>query len=307
MVYAGKESAVVGAVDLSLIVKEMIELLKVSVSKHVGLEMDLGDDLPAVQADAAQLRQVVMNLVTNASEAIGDRDGVIRVTTRQAGANQGSSGAIPDIDYVRLEVSDTGCGMPPEIQCKVFDPFFTTKIAGHGLGLAIVDGVVRSLHGKIHVASEPGKGTTVQILLPGSRRTAIADLLYTVEEAADVSKWATVLVVEDEDILREATAKFLRRSGFEVLEARNGSAAIDVLRVSGSRIDVILLDLTVPGPSSRDVAAEYAKARPDAKVILTSAYSEELARARLPHLRGFIRKPFHLADLVKILRSTLSS
>jgi signal transduction histidine kinase len=130
MVYAGKESAVVGAVDLSLIVKEMIELLKVSASKHVGLEMNLCDDLPAVLADAAQLRQVVMNLVTNASEAIGDRDGVIHVTTRRARANQGSSGAIPDIDYVQLEVSDTGCGMSPEIQGKVFDPFFTTKIAG---------------------------------------------------------------------------------------------------------------------------------------------------------------------------------
>jgi DNA-binding NtrC family response regulator len=144
-------------------------------------------------------------------------------------------------------------------------------------------------------------------LLPGSRRTAIADLLYPVEEAPDVSKCATVLVVEDEDILRKTTVAFLRRSGFEVLEACNGSAAIDALCVSGSKIDVILLDLTVPGPSSRDVAAEYAKVRPDAKVILTSAYGEDLARATVPQLHGFIRKPFHLTDLVKILRSTLSS
>jgi PAS domain S-box-containing protein len=313
MVYAGNESATVGPVNLSRIVKEMIELLKVSVSKHAMLETDLGNDLPAVQADAAQLRQIVMNLVTNASEAIGDRDGVIRVTTRRMRSDQGSSGEIsghlPDIDYVQLEVSDTGSGMFPGVQTRVFDPFFTTKSAGHGLGLAIVDGIVRSLQGKIHLASEPGRGTTFQILLPCSGIASIPEPLSAVEEAAHRSECATVLVVEDEDVLRQAAAKVLRRSGFEVLEAANGSAAIDVLRASGSKVDVILLDMTIPGPSSHEVVAEYAKARLDAKVILTSAYSEETARKTMsvPQVRGFIRKPFHLGVLVKTLRTTLSS
>jgi PAS domain S-box-containing protein len=313
MVYAGKESATVGPVDLSRIVKEMIELLRVSVSKHAMMETDLGNDLPAVQADAAQLRQIVMNLVTNASEAIGNRDGVIRVTTRRARLDQHSPGEIsehlPDIDYVQLEVSDTGRGMIPGVQTRVFDPFFTTKSAGHGLGLAIVDGIVRSLQGKIHLASEPGKGTTFQILLPCSGITSIPEPLSPVEEAAHFSEWATVLVVEDEDVLRQAAAKVLRRSGFEVLEAANGSAAIDVLRASGSKIDVILLDMTFPGPASHEVVTEYAKARLDAKVILTSAYSEETARKTIsvPQVRGFIRKPFHLGVLVETLRNTLSS
>jgi PAS domain S-box-containing protein len=313
MVYAGKESATVGPVDLSRIVKEMIELLKVSVSKHALLETDLGNDLPAVLADAAQLRQIVMNLVTNASEAIGNRDGVIRVTTRCTRPDQGSSGGIsghlPDIDHVLLEVSDTGGGMPPGIQTRVFDPFFTTKSAGHGLGLAIVDGIVRSLQGKVHLESEPGKGTTFQILLPCSGITSVPEPQSPVEEAAEISEWATVLVVEDEDALRQAAAKVLRKSGFEVLEAANGSAAIDVLRARGRKIDVILLDLTIPGPSSHEVVAEYAKARSDAKVILTSAYSEETARKAVsgPQVRGFIRKPFHLGVLEKTLRNTLSS
>jgi nitrogen-specific signal transduction histidine kinase/CheY-like chemotaxis protein len=312
MIYAGNESAVVGAVNLSQIIKEMVELLKVSMSKHARLETDLDNDLPAVEADAAQLRQVVMNLVTNASDAIDDRDGVIHLTTRHARAKQASPGATSghpaDMDYVQLEVSDTGRGMPREIQAKVFDPFFTTKMAGHGLGLAIVDGVVRSLKGKIHVASEPGMGTTFQIWLPSIGRTAIPEPLPP-EEAANFSESATVLVVEDEDILRDAVAKTLRRSGFEVLEAANGSAAIDVIRASGSKIDVTLLDLTIPGPSSREVAAEYAAARSGAKIILTSAYSEKLARATLtvPQLSGFIRKPFRLSDLVKTLRNAVSS
>jgi signal transduction histidine kinase/CheY-like chemotaxis protein len=313
MVYAGQEAAIVGPVDLSRIVKEMIELLKVSVSKHARLETHLDNDLPVVQGDAAQLRQIVMNLVTNASEAIGNRDGVIRVTTRRTRPTQSSSGEIsrhvPDIDYVELEVSDTGRGMSPGVQTRVFDPFFTTKSAGHGLGLAIVDGVVRSLHGKIRLASDPGKGSTFQILLPCSGTKLITEQLPFVEEAAHVCEEATVLVVEDEDVLRRAAVKTLRRSGFRVFEAADGSAAIDVLRASGSKIDMILLDMTIPGSSSEDVVAEYAKARSDAKVILTSAYSEETARKAVnrPQVRGFIRKPFHLGLLVNTLRNTLSS
>jgi CheY-like chemotaxis protein/two-component sensor histidine kinase len=312
MVYAGKESVVVGLVDLSRVVKEMIELLKVSVSKHAVLETDLGKDLPAIQADAAQLRQIVLNLVTNASDAIGDRDGVIHVTTSHVRPDQDSPGVVSrptEIDYVQLVVSDSGRGMSPGVQVRVFDPFFTTKSAGHGLGLAIVDGIVRSLHGKIDLTSEPGKGTAVKISLPCGGITAVPDPRPPVEEAAQFSNPATVLVVEDEEILRRAAAKALRTMGFAVLEASNGSAAVDVLRASGNRVDVILLDMTIPGPPIDEIVAEYARVRPDAKVILTSAYSEEMARATLsvPQVRGFIRKPFHLADVARKIRSTLSS
>jgi PAS domain S-box-containing protein len=313
MVYAGAESATVGPVDMSRIVREMIELLKVSVSKHALLETDLANDLSTVQADAAQIRQIVMNLVTNASEAIGDRDGVIRIATRRTSLDQGSfdetSGRVSAADYVQLEVSDTGCGMPSQVQNRVFDPFFTTKPAGHGLGLAIVDGIVRSLQGKIHVASELGKGTTFQISLPYSGIRPVQKPLSPVEGSAGFSASATVLVVEDEDVLRQAAAKALRMSGLEVLETANGSAAIEILRASGSKIDVILLDMTIPGSSSYEVAAEYAKARSDAKVILTSAYGEETVPKTMsvPQVRGFIRKPFHLGVLVETLRNSLSS
>jgi PAS domain S-box-containing protein len=170
MIYAGKKTALVGPVDVSKIVEEGLALLSVSASKHTTLETDLGLDLPAVLTDAAQIRQIVMNLVMNASEAIGERDGVIRVTTRCVKVGPDSSAAssdrLADRDYLQLEVSDTGCGMPSVMQARAFDPFFTTKSAGHGLGLAVVQGVVRGIGGAIHLASQPGKGTTVQILLP---------------------------------------------------------------------------------------------------------------------------------------------
>jgi two-component system cell cycle sensor histidine kinase/response regulator CckA len=169
MIYAGKETVAVERVDVSQIVREMLELLKLSVSKHAVIEADLGRDLPSVRASAAQLRQIVMNLVTNASDAIGNRDGVIRVSTRCLKVGQ-DSGVIPavlaDDDYVQLEVSDTGHGMSLEMQGNVFDPFFTTKSAGHGLGLAVVQGIVRTIGGSIHLTSEPDKATTFQIMLP---------------------------------------------------------------------------------------------------------------------------------------------
>jgi len=213
-------------------------------------------------------------------------------------------------DYVQVEVSDTGGGMPLETQARVFDPFFTTKSPGRGLGLAVVQGFVRKLRGAIHLASEPGKGTTFQILLPfEAGAEATAGPIPRAEEGARPSKEATVLVVEDEDSLRQAVAKMLRKRGFEVLEAVNGSTAIDLLRANSDKIDAILLDMTIPGRTSREVVAEASQVRPDSKVILASAYSEEMVMATMssPLIRGFIRKPFQLGDLLQTFRNVLSS
>jgi PAS domain S-box-containing protein len=309
MIYAGKETAALGPVDVSRIVREMLELLKVSVSKHAVLETDLGKDLPAVHANAAQLRQIVMNLVTNASDAIGDRDGVIRVSTRCVRVGQRTAAGLAGGDCLELEVSDTGRGIPPEMQAKVFDPFFTTKSAGHGLGLAIVDGIVRGLGGEIHLTSEPGKGTAFQISLPCAEAKAGARTNAT--SAIEERAWyrdATVLIVEDEDPLRQAVTKLLRQSGFEVLEAADGTAALALVRANRDKIDAILLDVTIPGASSAEVLAEAAKAQPAIRVILTSAYSQETLAApmRTFEVAGFIRKPFQLSDLVEKLRSAVS-
>jgi PAS domain S-box-containing protein len=314
MIYAGKESPAVGLVDISEIVEEMLELLKVSVSKHAMLKTDLGKDLPAIRANAAQLRQIVMNLVTNASDAIGYQDGMIRVTTKCVKIGQDSE-AISDRlaggHHVQLEVSDTGHGMSLEMQAKVFDPFFTTKPQGHGLGLAIIDGIVRGLAGSIYLTSEPGRGTTFQILLPCAEAVpgTVTDPVSSAGEPAHPSPTITLLVVEDEDLLRQALVKMLHKAGFVALEAANGSAAIDILRTNEGKIDVILLDMTIPGASSHQVVTEAAQARPATRVILTSAYSQERLTPPLSasQVCGFIRKPFQLNDLIQMLRNVLGA
>jgi CheY-like chemotaxis protein len=256
-----------------------------------------------------------MNLVINASEAIGETDGVIRVTLSRIAPCQdlASNDAANwrQSDHLRLEVSDTGVGMTEATQAKIFDPFFTTKFAGRGLGLAVVQSIVSNHNGAVKVVSAPSRGTTVQIDLPsmgepsnpdGNAAVAISD-----ERISGIA--GTVLLVEDEDLLRDAISKMLRKHGFSVIEAGNGSAALDLVRSCRNSIEVILLDLTIPGAPSSEVVAEAQLILPNARVILMSAYSRGMAPPSLnvPEVKGFIRKPFRMADLVQLLRDSMSA
>ncbi len=315
MIYAGKESDVVEFIDISKTVEEMYGLLKSAISKRAALVTDLSEHLPAVKARTAQLGQVLMNLVLNASDAIKDSTGVIRVTTELVTLGPSNADAatedLADGDYVRLKVSDTGSGMPRDVQTRIFEPFFSTKSSGRGLGLAVIHGIVRSLGGTIHVQSEVGKGTTFQILLPseGTAARRIFDTVAVTEEELYQSSEATVLIIEDESPLRCAVRKMLGKAGFTVLEAADGSEAVRLLRSRASRIDLLLLDMNIPGCSSNEVLREAVEAWPQVRVILTSAYDEEMARGSLsaPQVRGFVRKPFQLGMLLSAFRNALSS
>ena len=311
MFYAGKESDAVGLVDVTHEARGMIELLKVSISKHAALVTDFAPDLPAVRGSTGQIQQIVMNLVTNASEALEDHDGVIRVTTRSAKVDQaeGVSKGIAEGEYVELEVTDTGPGMSLETQARIFDPFFTTKSQGHGLGLGVVRGIVRGLGGAIHLVSELGRGTTFQIFLRSTGiMTGVSGPLPSAGESSPPPV-ATILVVEDDDSLRVALAQILRRRGFETLDAANGADAVNLLRAGSIKIDMMLLDMTIPGPSSHDVAAAAADARPGLKLVLTSAYDEKMVRSTVGASQtcSFVRKPFQIDELVHTLRQALSA
>jgi two-component system, cell cycle sensor histidine kinase and response regulator CckA len=308
MVYAGRETSDFEPVDLSRLVEEMLELLKVSISKHAILKTELEADIPKVRGQAAQLRQIAMNLIINASEALGERDGVITVTTSLVTLDRdsGSANGLPGGDYVRLVVADNGSGITEEQRNKIFDPFFTTKFQGRGLGLAVVQGVVRTHGGAISLDSTTGEGTAFQILLPCTGESEKQnDITGGPAAARDVSPASgRVLLIEDEDALRIAVAKMLKKRGFFVLEAADGSAAIELLRDPQCDIDVILLDLTIPGADSLAVAVESARLRPETKIIITSAYSREASSdfLQVPQVVGYVRKPFQAAELVYLLQ-----
>jgi CheY-like chemotaxis protein/two-component sensor histidine kinase len=302
MIYAGKETATLAPLDVSTLVDEMLRLLKVAISKRASLEVELGRGLPPVQANAAQIRQIVMNLITNASEAIGESDGVIHVSTTRV--------TLPPGEYLRLEVADTGCGMTSEAQALAFDPFFTTKFAGRGLGLSLVHRIVHDHGGTIRLESEPGRGTSIQVFLPCAGEPVPGG--RSAEPGATAPRRAipagTVLVVEDEEPLRVALCKLLRRKGFAVSEAADGATAVDLLRRGTNGIDVLLLDATIPGLSSGEVMAEAHRIRPELKIVVTSAYTREMAvpLSDAAHVSGFIRKPFRLDELLQLLNQTLS-
>jgi nitrogen-specific signal transduction histidine kinase/CheY-like chemotaxis protein len=314
MIFAGQDRVGhVEPVHLSVLVEEMLELLKVSVSKQAVLKTALDRALPPVAGNAGRIRQVVMNLVINASEAIGPKEGVIRIATSRfitvPGATHNGALNLPDGDYASLEVSDSGSGITDEVRSKIFDPFFSTKFAGRGLGLAVVHRTVRDLGGDVVVESTPGLGSTFRVLLPCTSKKAFEGPPASVSAVGQPgSQAATVLVVEDEEVLRQAVAKSLRKRGFAVLEAGDGSLAIDLCRAHKDSINIILLDVTLPGKSSRETLEEALRLRPGLKVILTSAYGRETVDASFNGLQitHFIRKPFLLAQLAGLLQQALA-
>ena len=299
LAYSGKGRFTVKPVHLSEMVRETVHLLQLSVSKKATLHLALADDLPCVLADATQLRQIIMNLVINASDALGDKGGTITIHTAVLRADRnylnGLVGAdeLPEGDYVSLEVTDTGCGMSAETQAKMFEPFFTTKFTGRGLGLSAVLGIVRGHQGALKVRSEPGRGTTFKLLLPvatNAESDAKVDKIVT-------PKWrgtGTVLVIDDEETVRRVAGKILMSMGFQVVTANDGIEGLSAYRTCSESICAVLLDLTMPRMDGEETFRELRALRPDACVVLMSGYSEQEAGARFvgKGLAGFLQKPF---------------
>jgi len=314
LAYSGRGKFVVEPLTLSRVVAEMRHLLEAVVSKKVVLKYDFAGDIPRVEADAAQIRQVVMNLILNGSDAIGDRSGVISVTTGALKADRAyltdtyMDWDLPEGYYVFLEVSDTGQGMDPATRSKIFDPFFTTKFSGRGLGLAAVLGIVRGHGGAIKVYSEPGRGTTVKVLLPAADEPREVKVVKP-RAADDWRGEGLVLVVDDEEMIRETARMILEAAGFDVLLAEDGRDGVEVFREHADEICVVLLDMTMPHMGGEEAFTELRRIRSDVRVILSSGYNEQEATNRFAGkgLAGFIQKPYHPQDLAALLRGILES
>jgi PAS domain S-box-containing protein len=312
LAYSGKGKFLVDSIDLNRLLEEMLQMLEVSISKKAMLRINLHKPLPTVEADATQMHQIVMNLVINASEAIGDESGVISITT---GCMECDRSYLKDVWldenlsdglYVYLEISDTGCGMDRETLSKLFDPFFTTKFTGRGLGMAAVLGIVRGHKGAIKVYSEPGRGTTFKILLPASD---LSDKSHSSDSNTLKDNWkgsGRVLLVDDEETIRGIGAEMLMALGFSSVTANDGLEAVEIFK-SNPDISFVILDLTMPHMDGEQCFRELQKLNPDVKVIISSGYNEQEVTQKFigKGLAGFIQKPYRLSMLREVIRKLL--
>jgi PAS domain S-box-containing protein len=309
LAYSGRGRFRVEPVDLSSVVEEMSQLLRRVISKQTQLSLRLGRDLPAVVADPTQLRQVVMNLITNASDALGDTAGTVTLETGTVMADRAMLAStylneqLPAGLYVVLEVSDTGCGMDGATSARIFEPFFTTKFTGRGLGLAAVLGIVRGHKGAISVQSAPGAGTTFRVLLPASSGKLGASEAAT--GAVLKRGVGLVLLVDDEDAVRGLARRVLERGGYQVLEAANGEDALSALADHRGSVRAVVLDLTMPGLGGEATLQRIRRDNPDLPVIVSSGYvpEEEGTLAGVP----FLAKPYRPSELVDAVKKAIDA
>lgn len=311
LLYSGRGSPLLDCIDLSWLVGDMSQLIEVSISKKLKVVLDLTPSLPLVLADASQMREVILSLVTNAAEAIGDGEGTIRIVTsvRDYGvvsmAEAFSAQALPAGRYVTLEVVDTGCGMDAAEWEMVLDPFYSTKFPGRGMGLAAVTGIVRGHKGAVQITSKKGRGSTFAVLLPplpagivpsklagGSPSEAVADL---------------ILVIDDETALRLIASRMVERMGLRALVATNGREGVELFRAKAPEIGAVLLDMAMPEMDGFETMAALRQIDPEVRVILCSGYPREEIidrfKDRLP--TAFIQKPYEMATLKQLLSGVL--
>jgi two-component system cell cycle sensor histidine kinase/response regulator CckA len=315
LAYSGKGRFEVSRVDLNDLVRENADLFRSAVARNVTLSLSL-TDLPAmIEADTGQVQQVIMNLITNASEAISDAPGEIRITTALMERDTDFLGRSRTIEkplpglYACLEVTDTGRGMDEATLQRLFDPFFTTKFTGRGLGMSAVLGIVRGHKGAIMVDSVQGRGTTVHVLFPavGAAAAQPAASSDRPEEAAGVSLSGMVLVVDDEKAVRDVGIALVSYLGFKPIGAADGEEALQLFEAHGEELAFVLLDMTMPRMDGITALREMKRRRPDARVILCSGFGEQDAaeRSSVEGAAGFIQKPYGLEQLKTAILAVL--
>ena len=312
LAYAGRGGSVVERMDLSEVVGDLSCILASTVSKHAILRTFPDDDLPLIDADNAEVRQVIVNLVTNASEALGGAGGVVSVATgsmscSRAYLDQAYGGAgLPPGTYVYVEVTDDGCGMTEEARRHLCEPFFTTKATGRGLGLTAVRSILTQRQGALSLKSEPGRGTSMRALFPTSVQTTSCRPVKVKEDQIMQSP-GVVLLVDDEDAVRMVGQQFLEMAGFEVLSASDGAEAVDIYRRRADEIQAVILDLTMPNMNGDECFRHIKEIRPDVCALLSSGFDNRELTRRYGSIgfAGFIHKPYRGTDLIEKLSQAM--
>lgn len=308
LAYSGRGQFVVVAVDLNRTLSELARLLAPTVSHRVQLRCELADELPAIEADASQIQQVVMNLVTNATEALTDHGGEIVASTRVESldaariASEFSGQLLTPGPHVVLEVRDNGSGIAPHVRRRMFDPFFTTKGPGRGLGLSALHGILRSHRAGVHVDTEVGRGTRVVVAFPAS--SSVAQPPSTLIEAMPAGRLnGTILLVDDEAMIRASSGRLLRALGLRVVAAEDGEEALALVAASPGTFDYVLLDITMPGIGGRETLRRLREIDAALPIVVSSGYSEQQIEDLDPTEREvvFLQKPYRSAELAAAL------
>lgn len=321
LAYSGKGRFQVQTLDLSRQVTEILSLVQPMIDKKVKVELRLEKNLPCIEADSGQIQQLVMNLIINGAEAMEGAEGRVIITTHGADVDKtliSHTFANHDISpgkYVCLEVQDTGCGMSEDTKAKIFDPFFTTKFTGCGRGLAAVSGIVRGHKGALRVYSSPGEGTTFKVFFPSIVGNAIAGNAIdgiarepgAVAGFRSLEDRGTILLVDDEDIVRRLGRTCLERKGYQVIVASNGKEGVEIFRARPTEIILVILDMTMPVMGGEEALGLLRQTCPDLPVIVSSGYSEvEVIRRFTKYgVTHFIQKPYTASALLTKVKSVL--
>jgi two-component system, cell cycle sensor histidine kinase and response regulator CckA len=308
LAYSGQGNFFLEQVDLSAAVKETFQLVRALIPPNVRLDINTADELPLIETDASQMQQVIMNLVVNAAEAIPENQpGTVNVWTSAEKISPTSAPpgfALPhDVlggTFVILEVHDTGCGMDEETKSKIFDPFFTTKFTGRGLGLAAVQGILRSTGGWITVESARGQGSLFRVVIPAAHARVIAEPVEPVKETpVRQADGDTVLIVDDEEVVRQVTQIALQRAGYQVLAAADGATGLSMLEEHKDAISLVLLDMGMPEMSGKEVLTRIRASGSKVPVIICSGYSEPEVLRQFANcdFTAVIQKPFKAKEL----------
>ena len=310
LAYSGRGKFALQPLPINLVIQENLGILAAAIPKKVQVEVDLEAGTPTVVGDPSQLQQVIMNLVLNGVQAIGEAAGRVLVRTRTVRLAEVERGLWPlgqthlgPGEYVRIDVEDTGCGMSQAVRSRIFEPFFSTKDRGHGLGLSAVQGIIRSHRGGLGVDSVEGVGTTFRVLLPaGIPEVAIPE---PVPPPAAERQARVVLVIDDEDYMLEVVRDILEAGGHKAVLASSGEEGLDLVRTQGAELDLVLLDLSMPGLGGVETLKLIRDLDPVLPVVLTSGFAEEEVVAQLHGvlLSGFLQKPYRVRTLVDLVNA----
>jgi PAS domain S-box-containing protein len=309
--YTGHVKFTLEEINLAELIKEMNQFIEISTSNKCIFKYDIEENLPTIQGDTGQIRQVIMNLIMNASEAIESNNGIITLKTGKIACNETylcknyPEENLSEGIYLYLDISDTGCGIEEDIQSKIFDPFFTTKFLGRGLGLAAVHGIVRVHKGAIKVFSKKGEGTTMRLLFPALRYLPEKEKERELTAPKVYANGRTILVIDDAEDICTVAGKLLGKAGFTVMTASNGQEGLEIFRASCEDISLIILDVAMPVMSGEKAFKELKLIKSDVPVILTSGYNEDHALSRFgeAEIAGFIQKPYRGQDLIEMVNS----